>query len=127
MVSAASIKTIRLQGERVMNAGRARHRGLWFSVIEDSAVRACFDNALDKLHYAKSCQRVGRCMRLAVMLKSSWVGGIVLGSTFPNVDVRDRALGLKIFVNGYRERGLRNAWCAENREYWTALQTIVNH
>lgn len=110
----------------MMAMTRPRKR-VWLFVVEDRALRSCFDAALDQLHYAKSCQRVGRCMRLAIMLRSSWVGGIVLGSTFPNVDVRDRALGLKVFVNGFRKRGLRNAWCAENSEYWSALQTVVNH
>ena len=104
-----------------------RRSSLGFVVVEDSELRGCFDFALDKTHYAKACQRVGRCMRLAIICERQWVGGIVLGSTFPNVGVRDEALGLKRFVRGYAARGLRNAWCKENREYWQALQTIVNH
>jgi hypothetical protein len=98
-----------------------------FVVIADAELRRYFDLALDLTHYAKSCQRVGRCMRLAIISDRQWVGGIVLGSTFPNVSVRDEALGLKPLVRGYASRGLRNAWCKENREYWRALQTIVNH
>lgn len=98
-----------------------------FVVINDPELRRYFDCALDITHYAKSCQRVGRCLRLAIISEQQWVGGVVLGSTFPNVSVRDEALGLKELVRGYASRGLRNAWCKENREYWQALQTIVNH
>ena len=98
-----------------------------FVVIGDAELRRYFDWALDITHYAKSCQRVGRCMRLAIISEKQWVGGVVLGSTFPNVGVRDEALGLKDLVRGFAARGLRNAWCKENREYWQALQTIVNH
>jgi GNAT superfamily N-acetyltransferase len=66
-------------------------------------------------------------MRLAIMWNGAWAGGIVLGSTFPNIHVRDEILGLKPFVRNLRARGLQNAWSRENVEYWTALQTIVNH
>jgi len=104
-----------------------RRGSLGFVVINDRELRRYFDCALDKTHYARSCQRVGRCMRLAIISERQWVGGVVLGSTFPNVSVRDEALGLKEFVRGFPSRGLRNAWCKENREYWHALQTIVNH
>ena len=93
-----------------------------FAVIRDRELRRYFDLALDATHYAKSCQRVGRCLRLAIISDGQWVGGVVLGSTFPNVSVRDEALGLKLLVKGYASRGLRNAWCKENREYWQALQ-----
>ena len=104
-----------------------KREGPDFVVIADSVLRGYFDLALDKAHYAKSCQRVGRCMRLGIVYRGQWVGGVVLGSTFPNVSVRDEALGLKLYVRGFAARGLRNAWCRENREYWSALQTIVNH
>jgi GNAT superfamily N-acetyltransferase len=56
-----------------------------------------------------------------------WIGGIVLGSTFPNIDVRDEFLGLKAFVWGFRKKRLRNPWCRENTAYWSALQHVVNH
>jgi GNAT superfamily N-acetyltransferase len=95
--------------------------------VRDNELRKLFDHALDLVHYAKSCQRVGRCMRLAIASECRWVGGIVLGSTFPNVGVRDEALGLKKFVTGFASRGLKNPWSRANREYWGALQTIVNH
>jgi Domain of unknown function (DUF4338) len=112
---------------KILSRGDRAKRSLWLCPIEGSLARQCFDHALDRLHYARSCQRVGRCMRLAIMLRKQWVGGIVLGSTFPNVGVRDEALGLKLFVRGFQHRGLRNAWCKENVEYWSALQSIVNH
>lgn len=127
MIARLEVSKLRAKGEQALQGNPACRKQLWLTVVEDRALRACFDAALDRLHYAKSCQRVGRCMRLAVMSGSSWVGGIVLGSTFPNVDARDRALGLKIFVNGFHERGLTNAWCADNKEYWSALQSVVNH
>ena len=66
-------------------------------------------------------------MRLGILYKNQWAGGIVLGSTFPNIDVRDRYVGLKPFVINLKARGLRNAWVRENREYWDRLQKIVNH
>lgn len=102
-------------------------RSMGFQIVDDPALRMYFDFGLDRLHYAKSCQRVGRCMRLAIITGRQWVGGIVLGSTFPNIEVRDQALGFKDFVRNCRDRGLRNPWCAENVEYWGALQTVVNH
>ena len=121
--------TTQRSGQAVLeNAYRLPQRNnVYFVPIDDSELRRHFDFALDKTHYAKSCQRVGRCMRLAIVSQRQWVGGVVLGSTFPNVGVRDEALGLKEFVRGFASRGLRNAWCRENREYWNALQTIVNH
>ena len=89
--------------------------------------RAAFDEYLDLLHYAGSCRRVGRCMRLLIVEAGKWVGGIVIGSTFPNIDVRDSALGLKPYVCGYKARNLRSPWARENWEYWNRLQKIVNH
>ncbi|MCI0562634.1 MAG: DUF4338 domain-containing protein, partial [Nitrososphaera sp.] len=62
-----------------------------------------------------------------VMQDNQWVGGIVLGSTFPNVGVRDQALGLKVYTTGFASRGLKNPWSARNRAYWECLQKIVNH
>jgi GNAT superfamily N-acetyltransferase len=58
---------------------------------------------------------------------SNWVGGIVLGSTFPNVGCRDQALGLKHLVQGPMPSHIRSPWATENRAYWDALQGIVNH
>ena len=51
----------------------------------------------------------------------------MLGSTFPNIRPRDSILGLTRHVQGYRARGLSNAWASENRDYWDRLQLIVNH
>lgn len=95
--------------------------------ITDSYIRKLFDESLDKTHYAKSCQRVGRCMRLAIIHKNKWAGGIVLGSTFPNIEVRDRFVGLKKYVQNVKDRGLKNPWAKENTDYWQRLQKIVNH
>jgi hypothetical protein len=120
---------VQQRGQNVLEGCRLlpKSDSLSFVVVDEKELRNCFDLSLDKTHYAKSCQRVGRCMRLAIVSERQWVGGIVLGSTFPNVGARDEALGLKQFVRGFPSRGLRNAWCKENREYWQALQTIVNH
>jgi hypothetical protein len=109
---------------RLVNERKPRVRLV--EVLED-ADRHLFDRALDVIHYSKSCQRVGRCMRMAVLLGQKWVGGIVIGSTFPNILVRDEAIGLRRFVVDFRERGLVSPWSRENRPYWTALQTVVNH
>lgn len=89
--------------------------------------RRVFDGALDELHYAGRCQRVGRCMRLLIIENGDWVGGVVLGSTFPNVGVRDEAIGLKPYVRDHQLRGLRSPWARENIDYWGRLQHIVNH
>lgn len=89
--------------------------------------RELFDAALSSTHYAGSCQRVGRCMRLAIVADGNWVGGVVLGSTFPNVGCRDEALGLKQFVQGRDRASSRSPWAAENTGYWSALQGVVNH
>lgn len=75
---------------------------------EVRGVRGSFDAALDKIHYAGSCKRVGRCMRLFVVDGKRWVGGIVLGSTFPNIEARDEALDLKDHIRDYRQRSLRS-------------------
>lgn len=101
--------------------------GVSLREITGRDARQAFDRALDKLHYAKSCQRVGRCMRLAVFFHRQWAGGIVLGSTFPNIEVRDEAVGLKKYVRGWKQRGLRHPWARENRNYWNGLQKVVNH
>lgn len=89
--------------------------------------RRAFDLALGEIHYAGPCFRVGRCMRLLISEKGHWVGGIVLGSTFPNVGVRDEILGLKRWCRNHQLRGLRSPWARENRAYWERLQRIVNH
>jgi hypothetical protein len=60
------------------------------------------------------------------MEQGRWVGGIVLGSPFPNVRPRDDAFGLTQYATNLRERGLSNAWERENRDYWGRLQLIAN-
>jgi RimJ/RimL family protein N-acetyltransferase len=124
-----NLREVRLRGEAILSRTYdiSRSQTLQFIEIQDTELRRFFDAGLDQTHYAKSCQRVGRCMRLALVHDHQWVGGIVLGSTFPNIGVRDLALGLKIFVAGYALRGLKNPWSAKNFEYWECLQTVVNH
>lgn len=90
-------------------------------------VRRAFDLALARIHYAGPCSRVGRCMRLFISHSGSWAGGVVLGSTFPNVGVRDEALGLKRWCRNHQLRELRSPWARENRAYWGRLQRVVNH
>jgi GNAT superfamily N-acetyltransferase len=118
-----------MAGEVFLKPTRSHH--LQLSPVprgrEGRDLRVLFDEALDAIHYAGSCQRVGRCMRLAVREGLRWLGGIVLGSTFPNIHDRDTALGLKRHVAGATTRGLRSAWARENHAYWDDLQTIVNH
>lgn len=125
----AALERICTQGEELLTKQHriGRSTRVRFVEIEDAELRHLFDGALDLTHYAKSCQRVGRCMRLALVHDAHWVGGVVLGSTFPNVDVRDRALGLKVYVSGFASRGLSNPWSGKNRKYWNCLQSIVNH
>lgn len=91
------------------------------------SLRKVFDVAMASLHYAGSCQRVGRCMRLLLVEHGYWVGGIVLGSTFPNIECRDNVLGLKEYVRNVSARGLCNPWSSDNQAYWIRLQSIVNH
>ena len=119
---------IQSEGQFLLDSLAARSRKtINLLEVSDPQIRKLFDEALRLTHYAGSCQRVGRCMRLAIMLNNKWAGGIVLGSTFPNIDVRDRSVGLKSFVVNYKSRGLKSAWARENREYWGRLQRIVNH
>lgn len=127
-LSSADWSRLRKHGESLLPLeGRGLHLVAQSYGTRGRDFRAVFDEALDRLHYAGRCQRVGRCMRLAVLNNRVWVGGIVLGSTFPNVGSRDEALDLKRFVRGPLGKGVRGPWSRENREYWEALQTIVNH
>jgi|GEM_PF-1903697 len=100
---------------------------LRFIEVKKSNWLKLFDESLDLTHYSRSCQRVGRCMRLAIVEDNQWVGGIVLGSTFPNILVRDESIGLRKFVVDYKERGLSNPWSKDNKLYWSNLQKVVNH
>src|SRR5713226_570320 len=104
-----------------------QNRGLSFVEVCDSNWRKLFDEGLDLTHYSYSCQRVGRCMRLAIVEDGEWVGGIVLGSTFPNILVRDESVGLRKFVTNYKKRGLASPWSRKNLQYWKNLQKVVNH
>jgi len=115
---------LRREHERWSPSVRPR---IHFVPVTDKDTRRMFDQTLDLIHYARSCQRVGRCIRLCIYERSTWVGGIVLGSTFANVDVRDQALGLKQLVQNTRARGIRHPWSRENHAYWNCLQHVVNH
>jgi hypothetical protein len=126
-LNTGDIVTIFEEGQKFLEANYTLREELSFIETNDAFLKKLFDQALDILHYAKSVQRVGRCMRLAVIRDKNWVGGITLGSTFPNIFVRDEALGLRKFVENYKERGLKNPWVKENYLYWHALQTLVNH
>lgn len=116
--------SLRREHDRPIRFVRPR---IHFIPVTDRWTRKVFDETLDLIHYAGRCQRVGRCLRLCVYVDEVWIGGIVLGSTFPNINVRDEFLGLKTFVRGFRHRGLRNPWSRENVGYWNALQHVVNH
>lgn len=94
--------------------------------VESRSAKRVFDTACQQLHYAGACRRVGRRMRLAVVCRGRWVGGIMLGSTFPNLRPRDDAFGLTKWVVSWQERGLVSPWAAENHEYWRRLQQVVN-
>lgn len=115
-------------GTNHMTAGYDFHqKGLTFVEVTDGTWRNLYDEALDLIHYSGACQRVGRCVRLAIVEDGQWVGGIVLGSTFPNVLVRDESVGLRKFVKNYKRRGLNSPWSRENKPYWRNLQRVVNH
>jgi hypothetical protein len=105
---------------------RALTRDLRFHQVTGRDLRDIFDEACERLHYAGSCRRVGRVMRLAAMAEGEWIGGIVLGSPFPNIRSRDDAFGISKYAMNVRRRGLDNAWTRENTEYWNRLQLIVN-
>lgn len=120
--------TIQQAGNKIMTAQyKFAKTGLGFVEITDKTWRNLLDEGLDLIHYSGSCQRVGRCMRLAIVEAGEWAGGIVLGSTFPNILVRDEALGLRRFVVDYKSRKLSNPWSRENHLYWDSLQKVVNH
>ena len=122
-----SVREIERAGKQLLESRDLPDRPFCFVEIKDSQWLSLFDRALDEIHYAGSCQRVGRCMRLAVLEEDQWVGGIVLGSTFPNISARDEAFGLRQYLVGYKKRGLKSAWARENTPYWKTLQKIINH
>jgi hypothetical protein len=127
IVNTKVVEAIETNGAALLKERDIPDNRFCFVEVTDKPWRQLFDQALDEIHYSGSCQRVGRCMRLAIIDHGQWVGGIVLGSTFPNIRVRDEALGLKQYVENYQERGLKSPWTRENTDYWTALQKIVNH
>lgn len=127
-VNAKCAETIQKEGQLILDKLLPKSRKeLFFYEITSLPLRNLYDEALNNIHYAASCQRVGRCMRLAIINMKTWIGGIVLGSPFPNIDARDRFLGLKRYVVNFKERGLKSPWARENHAYWSRLQRIVNH
>lgn len=38
-----------------------------FCIVDTIEMRKLFDDSCNKIHYAGSCQRVGRCLRLAIV------------------------------------------------------------
>ena len=60
------------------------------------------------------------------MAEGQWIGGVVLGSPFPNIRPRDDAFGISRYARNLADRGLENAWARENRDYWDRLQLVVN-
>ncbi len=123
----ATVDELQRYGTALLHRGRSRSWCLSLIQVDDKPLKRLFDLACDELHYAKSCQRVGRCMRLAIALDGHWAGGIVLGSPFPNIRCRDDAFGLTRFVKDWKERELPSPWARENELYWRGLQRIVNH
>jgi len=122
------LDALRASGEKLIafERGRPLTRSLRFHRVTNRQLRLVYDEVCQTLHYAGSCRRVGRLMRLAAMENGRWVGGIVLGSPFPNIRVRDDAIGLTCFAVDLKHRGLFNAWATENRDYWDRLQLIAN-
>jgi hypothetical protein len=110
LVDARKAEKIRMIGNDLLKGNRKLPKRLSFIIVETSEMRRVFDEAAEEIHYAGACQRVGRCMRLAIIFKGEWVGGIVLGSTFPNIRPRDEAFGLTKFIKNWRERGLVSPW-----------------
>jgi hypothetical protein len=122
----AKLATLRSQGTEAIRAENRLLKRLSFTAITSTDARRAFDEACQRLHYAGACHRVGRRMRLAVIENGEWVGGIVLGSPFPNLRPRDDAFGLTKYVRDWQQRGLANPWAQENRLYWSKLQLVVN-
>jgi hypothetical protein len=121
-------ENIRRDGEKLLEIRKGgRVKTLHLIPVRNENARKLFDRSLDILHYAGSCQRVGRCIRLAIIRGDEWVGGVVLGSTFPNIAKRDEAFGLDKFLRNTRDRGLVSPFASENNDYWENLQKIVNH
>jgi len=77
-VSLANLESIRCQGESILGQeDGTRHASGKLRLVEirDAVLRSMFDEALDLTHYAKSCQRVGRCMSLQSKMQSSESSG----------------------------------------------------
>lgn len=121
------VNKIRTMGNNILCEAEKIPKKLNFIVIKTPEMRYVFDEACEEIHYAGACQRVGRCMRLAITYHNEWIGGIVLGSTFPNIKARDEAFGLTKYTKGYKKKGLVSPWARENKAYWDRLQLIVNH
>jgi hypothetical protein len=124
----AELECLRKAGQGLIAElrGSPLTQGLHFHAVADRRLKILYDRCLDIVHYAGACHRVGRLMRLAAMAEGEWVGGIVLGSPFPNIRPRDDAFGITRYVTDFIERGLPSPWARENVEYWSRLQLVVN-
>jgi hypothetical protein len=121
-----ALEDLQSQGTDLIRSGWRLPRRVALVPLTSADERQAFDQACHLIHYAGACRRVGRLMRLAVMDKGHWVGGIVLGSTFPNLRPRDDAFGLTRWVVDWQARGLISPWASENSQYWGRLQQVVN-
>lgn len=117
---------VQVEGTEYLRAECRLPRKLALVPVASQQAKQAFDSACAQLHYAGACRRVGRRMRLAVVHDGRWVGGIMLGSTFPNLRPRDDAFDLTKWVVSWRDRGLVSPWASENDQYWRRLQQVVN-
>lgn len=124
--AASDISALQIAGTELLGS-EALSEDLSFKVVDTPEVRVLFDEALDLIHYAGACRRVGRLLRLAAIKDRQWIGGVVLGSPFPAMKDRDEAFGLSAFAKGWKGKGWSSSWVRENADYWKALQSIINH
>ena len=122
------VDAIRREGaERLASTTPELEGPLTLVSLDPPDLKRIFDAACEEIHYAGACHRVGRLARLAIVGDGQWLGGVVLGSPFPNIRPRDDAFGLTPLVTDWSQRGLISPWASENRQYWDRLQLIVNH
>ena len=126
-IDANHLDSLFISGCKYLKLNNFLSKRLSFHIINTKEMRKIFDKTCDKIHYAGSCQRVGKCVRLAVIKNNEWIGGVVLGSTFPNIKPRDDVFKLTQYVKNWKAQGLISPWAKENKKYWNGLQLIVNH
>jgi hypothetical protein len=119
------VERTQVSGTDQLRSDQVLSRRLSFVPMTTREERTLFDEACALLHYAGSCRRVGRLLRLGIVSRGQWVGGIVLGSTFPNLRPRDDAFGLTRWVIDWKGRGLASPWASENDQYWRRLVSVA--